>query len=587
MMEALIGLIETYHIPVELPSMELMMAGDFIIIIIYAALMGLLAARLKQPTIIAYIITGLILGPAVIGFVEPGELTHTMAELGLAFLLFLIGIEMRVDEVKHILKPLLKISVLLMILISSIGFLTSIGLGFSTSEAIIIGLAVMYSSTAVTIKMLNDKGTATSLHGKIDIGILLFEDIVVVIILTVLAAGQPESVMDVASTLGMVFGLVSMIAIFAAIGSLYFLPPLFRFIANNQKIFFLVSIAWFFLFVLVSHELGMSIEMGAFLAGLAIAQMPYSEELEARVSPLTDLFILVFFVSVGLELDTRALLTYWREALIASVVLMVAKFLIYVILISWQKFDPETVFRGSINMVQVSEFGLIVGSVAVAGGFVDSAILGFLTIIALITMSISVYFIQYNRDLYEFVKPWFDRLTGGAIEKPPTEDLCNHAVIVGFDEIARRVVLLLEDKYDDIVVIDRNIEEDEAIERSGFEAVFGDAKYHKIRKAAGLERADFVFSSSDQREINEMLVEEARDGATVLAEARTEKDAVHLYKRGVDYVVLAPQLAADQLKRYLTAYIKEPVNFEKIVEADLELLRSDALFPTVRPHWSS
>ena len=587
MTETILGLLEISYLQFELPRAEFMMAGDFVIIVIFAALMGLLATRLKQPTIIAYIVTGLFLGPAVIGFVEPGELTHTMAELGLAFLLFLIGIEMQVEEVKHILTPLLKISVLLMGSIASIGFLTSIGLGFTTTEAVLIGLAVMYSSTAVTIKMLNDKGTATSLHGKIDIGILLFEDIVVVIILTVLAAGQPETVMDVVSTMGMVFGLVGLIAIFALLGSLYFLPPLFRFIANNRKIFFLISISWFFLFVLSSHELGMSIEMGAFLAGLAIAQMPYSEELEARVSPLTDLFILVFFVSVGLELDTTALLAYWREALIASVVLMVAKFLIYVILINWQKFDPESVFRGSINMVQVSEFGLIVGAVAVAGGVIDRAVLGFLTITALITMSISVYFIQYNREIYELVKPWFDKLIGGGREKPPVEDFHNHAVIVGFDEIARRVILLLEDKYDDIVVIDRNIEEDEAIERTGFNAVFGDAKYEKIRKQAGIERADFVFSSSEQRRINEIILEETRAGATVLVEAKTEKDADRLYESGADYVVLAPQLAADQLKRYLEAYLKDTVDFEKIVEADLEILRSDELFPTTRPHWSN
>ncbi len=587
MTETILGLLEISYLQFELPRAEFMMAGDFVIIVIFAALMGLLATRLKQPTIIAYIVTGLFLGPAVIGFVEPGELTHTMAELGLAFLLFLIGIEMQVEEVKHILTPLLKISVLLMGSIASIGFLTSIGLGFTTTEAVLIGLAVMYSSTAVTIKMLNDKGTATSLHGKIDIGILLFEDIVVVIILTVLAAGQPETVMDVVSTMGMVFGLVGLIAIFALLGSLYFLPPLFRFIANNRKIFFLISISWFFLFVLSSHELGMSIEMGAFLAGLAIAQMPYSEELEARVSPLTDLFILVFFVSVGLELDTTALLAYWREALIASVVLMVAKFLIYVILINWQKFDPESVFRGSINMVQVSEFGLIVGAVAVAGGVIDRAVLGFLTITALITMSISVYFIQYNREIYELVKPWFDKLIGGGREKPPVEDFHNHAVIVGFDEIARRVILLLEDKYDDIVVIDRNIEEDEAIERTGFNAVFGDAKYEKIRKEAGIERADFVFSSSEQRRINEIILEETRAGATVLVEAKTEKDADRLYDSGADYVVLAPQLAADQLKRYLEAYLKDTVDFEKIVEADLEILRSDELFPTTRPHWSN
>lgn len=564
---------------------EIALASNFAIIIVAAALMGFLATRTGQPTIIAYILTGLLLGPAALGLVSPGALTETMAELGLAFLLFLLGIKMRLEEIRHVLTPIIKISLPQMALVALVGTGTALLLGFGLWESVLIGLAVMYSSTAVIIKMLTDKGTATSLHGKIDIGVLLMQDIVVVILLAILAAGQPDSAVEVLTTLGTVLVLVALVGIVAVLSSRYILPPIFRRIAGDTQVFFLIAISWAFLFLFVSEELDLSIEMGAFLAGIAIAQMPYSKELQARVSPLTDLFILVFFVSVSLELDATALFTYWQEAIIAALVLMPAKFAIFFFLIDWQGFDLETTFLGSVNMIQVSEFGLIVGAVAVTGGFIDEGILGFLTLVALLTMSVSVYVITYNSLLFERVKPVLKGWVGGGEDRPQPEEYHDHVVIIGFDEIARRAILLLEERYEQIVVIDRNVEEIEAIEAAGYDAVFGDAKYGKIRKEAGVKYADFVFSSSVQTDVNHLLLEEVNENATMFVEAEWPEDAAELYDRGAGFVIMAPQLSAEQLSRYLESALQDPDEFKSVLEADLEILRSGELFPTDRSEW--
>ena len=564
---------------------EIALATNFAVIIVAAALMGFLATRTGQPTIIAYIVTGLLLGPAAFGIVEPGALTETMAELGLAFLLFLLGIKMRIDEIRHVITPIVKISLPQMALVAGVGTGTAFLLGFGLWESVLIGLAVMYSSTAVIIKMLTDKGTATSLHGKIDIGILLMQDIVVVILLAILAAGQPDSAVEVLVTLGTVLILVAVIGIVAILSSRYVLPPIFERIAEDTQVFFLMAISWAFLFLLVSEELDLSIEMGAFLAGIAIAQMPYSKELQARVSPLTDLFILVFFVSVSLELDAAALLTYWQEAVIAALVLMPAKFVIFFALLDWQGFELETTFLGSVNMIQVSEFGLIVGTVAVAGGFIGEGILGFLTVVALLTMAISVYVINYNTVLFERARPMLGRWESDEGGHDGPDGYHDHVVVVGFDEIARRAILLLEDRYDEIVVIDRNADEIEAIEAAGYDAVFGDVKYGKIRKEAGVGYADFVFSSSVQTDINQVLLNEVKEDARVFVEAEWPQDAADLYDRGADFVVMAPQLSADQLGRYLESYLTEPKEFDDARRADIEILRSNELFPTTRPEW--
>jgi Kef-type K+ transport system membrane component KefB len=408
---------------------EAALTVDFVIIILGATIAGFLAKQTGQPTIIAYILAGVVLGPAVLNLVEVSELTELLSNLGLAFLLFLLGIKMRLEDVQHILPPIIKISLPQMTAIFLAGMGVALVLGFSLLESFLIGLAVMYSSTAVVIKMLTDKDEATSLHGKIDVGVLLVQDIVVVIILAVLAAGQPDNLTEVVTTLAVVLVLVALVTIVAIVASQSVLPAVFHRIADNKEVFFLVALSWAFLFIFVSDNINLflaplgieaylSIEMGAFMAGLAIAQLPYSKELQDRVNPLTDLFVMVFFVSVALDLDAAQLLAYWQEAIVAAIVLMPIKFLVFFYLIDWQDFDLETTFLGSINMIQVSEFGIIVAAVAYEGGFIDAEVLGFMTLLAIFTMGVSVYFIEYNHTLFDRFRPTLAKWASGRIKQP-------------------------------------------------------------------------------------------------------------------------------------------------------------------------
>ena len=568
------------------------LASDVAVILVAAAIVGILAVRLSQPTIIGYILTGVVIGPVGLALVEPSIITETMAELGLAFLLFLLGIKMRIEDIRHLITPIVKISIPQMAAVGLAGFGLAVVLPFSFEQAVIIGLAVMYSSTAVVIKMLNDKGEATSLYGKIDVGVLLAQDIVVVIILAVLAAGRPESAGEVLTTLALVMFLVAVTTVAAITASRFVLPSLFRRIADDSRLFFLVAISWLFLFVLVADQIDvllapfgveayLSVEMGAFLAGLAVAQLPYSKDLQGRVNPLTDLFVMVFFVSVALDFEAADLLEYWQEALIVAVALMIVKFVVFFSLLSWQRFDLETTFLGSIGMLQVSEFGIVVAVAAVQSDppFIGQEELGFITLVALVTMSVSVYFIQFNRQLFERVAPYLARWEPTDPVETADTEYRDHVVVVGYDEIARRALRILEDQYDEIVVIDRNVEHVEAIEDAGYTALFGDFQHGKIRKEAGLKYATFVFSSSVQMGINEMLLRETTAETTVFVEAATAEEADRLYDLGADYVILAPQLGVAQFIEYLESYFENRRTFDRAIAADMGLLRSGKLFP--------
>ncbi len=568
---------------------EVALSLDLAIILLAAAVAGFAAKQTGQPTIIAYILAGVVIGPVVLGLVEVTELIDTLAELGLAFLLFLLGIKMRIDEVRHILSPIVKISFPQMAAVAAVGIGVSLALGFGVGESIIIGLAVMYSSTAVVIKMLTDRNETTTLHGKIDVGILLAQDIVVVILLAVLAAGRPESVAEVGTTLAIVLTLVAIITVAALAASRFALPALFSRVADNRQIFFLIAISWAFIFVFISDEINLilapigieaylSIEMGAFLAGVAIAQLPYSKELQDRVNPLTDLFVMIFFVSVALSLQTEELLYYWEEAILAALVLMPAKFIIFFSLINWQRFDSETTFLGSLYMVQVSEFGIVVGVAALAGGFIGVEVLGFLTLIALLSMGISVYFFAYGDALYERFEPYIVRFEATDTFTEEKREYADHAIVVGYDDLTRNVLSLLDDQFDDLVVVDRQTDHIEALEAAGYTAIFGDFSSSTIRKDVGLKRAAFVLSSSDQLEIGKTILRETSVDAIVVLEADDPVDAKALYDRGADYVIRSVPLAADRLAEYLDSLLTDPDKFARAAERDEALLRKPLSF---------
>ncbi|NGM69495.1 potassium transporter Kef [Natronolimnobius sp. AArcel1] len=573
---------------------ETALTVDLAVILFCATFAGFLAKQTGQPTIIAYILAGVVIGPAALGIVEVSELTELLSELGLAFLLFLLGIKMRLEEIQHVLSPIVKIALPQMALV----FLAGAGIAyalppFGLLEAFLIGLAVMYSSTAVVIKMLNDKDEATSLHGKIDVGILLVQDVVVVIILAVLAAGQPDSLTEVATTLAVVLVLVALVTVAALVASRTLLPVVFRRIADNKEIFFLVAIAWAFLFVFVSDNINLflepfgieaylSIEMGAFMAGVAIAQLPYSKELQDRVNPLTDLFVMVFFVSVALDLEAAQLFAYTQEAIIAALVLMPVKFVIFFYLLDWQGFGSETTFLGSLNMIQVSEFGIIVTAVAVTGGFIEAEVLGFMTLLAIFTMAVSVYFIEFSHTLFERFESTITRFTGEGAFEGDKQEYRDHAVVIGYDDVTRNVLPLLADHYEDVVVVDRTVEHVETLKEEGYNAVYGDFRNATIRKDVAAKRADFVLSSSVDPAVNSVLLESVSEDATVLVEADRIEDARTLYESGVHCVLMTPYLAADRLAAYLHTYLEAgrvEDHLEQTLESDIELLSSDEPFP--------
>ena len=566
---------------------------DFAVLLIAATVLGFLARKTKQPTIVAYIVTGLVMGPigfAVLTsghlpfdlssfidgpFVAEDQLIEIISELGLGFLLFLLGMEMSFGKVKEIIKPVGFIAVGQAVLQGLASTGVALILGFDLFTSLMIALATTFGATPIIVKVLGDKDDLNELYGRVDVGILIFQDLYLVVALAILTVGAMSGINEIAFQISRVFFMMFVIAVAAYLTSKYVLPTLLRFSANNSTTLLTVGLAWAFLFIFASETFDVSVEIGAFLAGLALAQSPYSTELKERMEPVTNFFIVVFFASIGLTMEMSSLLVYWKEAVLASIMLLGINFCIVFGLYLSQNFDLETSFLGTISMLQVSEFSLVLGALAVQQGFVEPGILGFLSLMAIITMPTSTYYVMYNRQIFEKVRPYLERFEP---ENPiETKDIRHrdHAVVVGYDESTRKLVPLLEEIYKDVLIVEKDPKVVEELKETGHdykntdvshELIYGDLIHEEIRNQSSLDNAALLVSMAPDHELNKKILEEL-DCLTIL-KAKNFEDAVELYDLGADYVIVKEHLAGEKVEDLLKLYLEDRELFLEEVETE-------------------
>ncbi len=542
------------------------------LIAIVAAVLGIIARKTKQPTVIAYIATGLLLGGAGLGLVENTSFINLMSELGLGFLLFFIGLEIKIDEIRQILKPVTIIAMVQMALVGLVAYTVAMLLNFQMVPSLIIAAASMYGSTAVVVKLLADLDQETTLPGKLDVGMLLIEDIVVVILLALLGTSG-GSLTEFAFSITQIIFFIILIGLLTYIASEYFLPRLFQSIKDSQHTFFVYGLGWFFFMITLAEQVGMSMEIGAFFAGISLGQVPYSSELRERVRPLTDFFMAVFFVSLGIGLTLETLGFYWREALIASGVLMVAKFVIIFMVTNSQNFTPETSFKAAINKTQISEFALILGALAVSEGFINQNVLGFLSITAMVTMGISSYLITFNEAIYRKVEHLLEVFEDEDDEDVEIQELENHAIVIGYNELAKRALKLLNENYDQVVIVDNDADDTQNLASSEYEYIYGDFKHGEIRSSSGITRADFILSVVQDHEVNKRILSDAAEDATKFIQTDSMEKAAELYEMDAHYVILENILTGDKMNEYMELYLEDKELFLEEVKAEKERIK--------------
>jgi Kef-type K+ transport system membrane component KefB len=505
---------------------------DFGIILVTAFVLAVIASRTGQPTVIAYLLTGLVLGPVFLDIVEVTEFVVLVEELGFPMLLFLIGLEMKFDAFRSILSRVGKIAIIQVITQQFMAFSVAFLLGFSLVEAFYISMCTIFGATPVVVKMLTDKHETSSRAGRVDIGVLILQDIFMVVVLGFLAAGQISGATDLVLTLGRIItmGLILGAASFAASKTVE--GKLLEDLSDNKHAFFIQGLAWAFLFIALADVIGLSLEIGGFLAGISLGQVPYSTELQEKVRPLTNLLLAVFFAGIGLSLNAEELFAYWQEALIAISVLSSSAFVVMYFLTRWQDFSTETSFKSSINLVMMSEFGLVAGAVAVEQGLLTAGILGYMTLIKLITNGYAVYLIQYNNRIYRLFKPYLN-VVGEEEKESDSED---HVVVFGNSRLDETVRPVLDEKFEKVVFVEADPHEMRTLEEDGEEFVFGDPRHPEVRREAGIQDASAVVSLEEDFDLDSEMAETLE--CIFVAVSDDKKEADELLEQGADHVIL-------------------------------------------------
>jgi len=506
---------------------EALISLDLIVVLIGAAIAGVMADKLKQPTLVAYLLAGIIAGPAVLSYADPTQLIELMAELGLAFLLFLIGLKLDFGEIEHIYRPVLKISIPQMIAVMMVAGFTAYLTGFGLVSSIILGAAFMYSSTAVVVKLLNDSGGIQKQYGKINTGILLIQDLAVVILMVLITSADS----GIISGLLPAFGFLLAAVFFTVLASKTVLPRLLKEASKDSINLFVTGLAWLFLFILAAEQFGLSIEVGAFIAGLGLGQIKYSTELVERMSPVTDFFIAMFFVNFGLNLSLGEFLTYWKEAIILSTILMVTKYFVISKLVDWQGFNKETSFKSGLTMTQTSEFSLIFAAAAASAGLLTGAEVGLISLVAIITMSLSSYLILFHNQI-------FDRLYPQESTLDSETDRENHAIIAGYVEGLEDIIEILEKEFEEVIILDNDPAVGDGLESF----MFGDFHHRGLREQLGVHKAGFVMINFEDESLVKEVSGEMESGVLLAKSSREIKD-VQVYAE--------EKLLVEKLEKYL------------------------------------
>jgi Kef-type K+ transport system membrane component KefB len=520
---------------------------DFAIILVTAFLLALIASRTGQPTVIAYLVTGLVLGPVFLDIVEVTEFIVLVEELGFPMLLFLIGLEMKFDAFRSILSKVGKIAAVQVVTQQFMAFSVAYLLGFGLVESFYISMCTIFGATPVVVKMLTDKHETSTRAGRVDIGVLILQDLFMVVVLGFLAAGQISGPSDLVITLGRILFMGLALGAVSFLASKTVESRLLGDLSNNKHAFFIQGLAWAFLFISLADILGLSLEIGGFLAGISLGQVPYSTELQEKVRPLTNLLLAVFFAGIGLSLNAEELFAYWQEALIAITVLSSSAFVVMYGLTRWQDFSTETSFKSSINLVMMSEFGLVAGAVAVDQGLLTAGILGYMTLIKLITNGYAVYLIQFNDRIYQFFKPYLN-VVGEDESENVSED---HAVVFGnsrLDEVVRPV---LDERFDDVVFVEADPHEMRELEDEGEEFIFGDPRHPEVRREAGVDEASAVISLEEDFDLDMEMSETLESVFVALSDDREESE--QLIEKGADHVILEDDAVEEILRDRLEA----------------------------------
>jgi len=488
---------------------------EFAVILFLAAIIGAIGQVLRQPLIVMFIALGILVGPSVLDIVKSKDNIHLLAEIGIAILLFIVGLKLDLRLIKTTGKVALLTGLGQVLFTSVVGYFIGIGLGFSALHSFYIAVALTFSSTIIIVKLLSDKKEIDSLHGQIAIGFLIVQDIVVVLVMIVLSAirsSEGESLTDnLVQTLLVAIGMVALTAVLMK----WIIPQLSHFLARSQELLTLFAIALAVSLAAFSEWIGFSAEVGAFLAGVSLASSPFKDMISSRLVSLRDFLLLFFFINLGADLDLHIMGGQLTAALVFSAFVLIGNPIIVLIIMGLMGYRKRTSFLAGLTVAQISEFSLIFAGLGLAVGHISEEIVGLITLVGLVTIGLSTYLILYSQQIYFLIsKPLslFERHTPYR-EMGLQATSHNHfdLIILGMGRFGGRLAEKM-DEYEgvDYLGVDFDPQVVKMLKSAGKQVVYGDLEDEEILEYLPVENSKCIISTIAEVEHSVKLVKALR-----------------------------------------------------------------------------
>jgi len=550
---------------------------DLGLCVLSATALAFAARLLRQPLILAYIGAGILIGPPGLRWVHEEASIAQISELGLAFLLFIVGLEIDLKQLVRSGRAAALLGTVQVAVCALVGWAAARLLGYHGLPAAYLGTASAFSSTMIVVKLLSDKAELDTLPGRITLGVLLMQDILAIVVLAI----QPNVsnpalgplLLSVLKGLALAAGTI--------LASRYVLPLLFRLVAKNPEILLIAAISWCFLVSWAAVQADFSIAMGALIAGVSISSFPYSLDVVARIRSLRDFFVTLFFVSLGMQISVGSGRTL-AAAGVLSLVVLTGRFLPVMPLARLLRYGQRVGLLTSLALAQVSEFSLVIASLGLGLGHIDREIVSIVALTLVATSTVSTYLIQWNHAIAGEIQRLLARR--GILDPEERDSKAlgrrRHPILlVGCHRAASSLVPLLQDDGKDFLVIDFNPEVHRRLQEMRVPCLYGDISHLDTLEHAGAAEAEVLVSTiaddflrgTDNRTLLRQL-RKLNPRARIIVRAETVEEARTLYREGADYVLLPRHLLAEHLRELLRKI--EEGTLDQAREAEIEALQS-------------
>lgn len=535
-----------------------------------AAAIGLAGMLLRQPLIVSFIAVGILAGPSALNIVQSSEQIDLLAELGIVVLLFLVGIKLDVKLIRSLGAVSLMTGLGQVAFTAFFGYLIGLALGLGQVTSLYVAVALTFSSTIIIVKLLSDKRELDALHGQIALGFLIVQDLVVVLAMIILSAiGVGAASAEgghgggsLFSVLGSGLALVAAVVVFAR----FIADPLTERLARAPELLVIFAIALAAIFAAIGESVGLGMEVGGLMAGVALASTSYRETIAARLAPLRDFLLLFFFIALGATLNLSLLGSHVIGAIVLSLFVLIGNPLIVLIIMSAMGYRKRTGFLAGLTVAQISEFSLIFIAMGVSIGHVGDDALGLVTMVGLVTIAASTYMITYSHQLYAVFEPVLGAFERKGTPREPTEAGKHQTetypvIIIGLGRFGTAVGLRLKRRGISVLGVDFNPLAVRRWRELGLETQFGDATDPELVTELPLQTARWVVSTipihptglshEDARTTLIQLSRGAGFTGKVAVTSHSADDTKMLVKAGADMVLEPFQDAADRAAEML------------------------------------